>query len=125
MERFIFYNKNGLWYELKGDYYYPCLELPAEEGQSVGVWGQRHLRYIRQHRKALYIELVSTGTLNSYLANLDQQAADMFSLLVGQLAVHEGVTEQLKAEDEMVWVGRMNNIQNRAREIVNHDLIFA
>ena len=124
MEKVIYDEKNGLWYELKGDYYIPCLKLPEKEQQPVGLWGQRHLRYIKQHQKVLYTNLLTSGKLHSYLAEIDQQAEDMFFRLVKQIAEHEGVTEQLKASDQMKWVARMNNIRNRATEIVNTDLIY-
>ena len=124
MEKVIYDEKNGLWYELQGDYYIPCLKLPEEEQHSIGVWGQRHLRYIRQHRKVLYINLLTSGKLNGYLVDIDKQAEEMFSRLVKQMAEREGVTETLKAENQMEWVGRMNNIRSRATEIVNNDLIY-
>ena len=125
MEKQIYNEKNGLWYELHGDYYLPCLTVPPEEQRPIGMWGQRHLRYIRQHRKALYTELQITGKLSGYLADLNKQAEAMFFELVKQMAAREGVTEQLKAQDQMMWVQRMNNIQNRAMEVVNNDLIYA
>ena len=125
MEKNIYDEKNGLWYELQGDYYIPCLRLPDEDQRPIGVWEQRHLRYIRQHRKALYTELKTSGKLNGYLADLNEQAESMFLELVKQMAAREGVTEQLKAQDQMLWVQLMNNIRDRAMEIVNHDLIYA
>ena len=91
---------------------------------TIGVWGQRHLRYIKQHRKVLYLNLLTSGKLNGYLADIDRQAEDMFCRLVKQMAEREGVTEQLKADNQMEWVGRMNNIRSRATEIVNTDLIY-
>lgn len=124
MEKVIYDKKNGLWYELQGDYYIPCLKLPEEEPQPVGVWGQRHLRYIKKHRKVLYLNLLTSGKLNRYLADIDKQAEEMFSQLVNQMAEREGVTEQLKADNQMEWVGRMNNIRNRSIEIVNAEIIF-
>lgn len=125
MEKYIYDEKNGLWYELQGDYYIPCLKLPDEEQRPIGVWGQRHLRYLQQHRKALYTELQITGKLNGYLVDLNDQAERMFLELVKQLSAREGVTEQLKAQNQMLWVQRMNNIRDRAIEIVNEDLIYA
>ena len=125
MEKFIYDEKNGLWYELQGDYYLPCLKLPEEEQQPVGLWGQRHLRYIKQNRKMLYLNLLTSGKLNGYLSDLDKQAEDMFSRLVKQMAEREGVTEKLKAENQMEWVGRMNNIRSRAKEVINNELIFS
>ncbi|MBQ3563443.1 MAG: TnpV protein [Clostridia bacterium] len=124
MEKVIYDEKNGLWYELQGDYYIPCLKFPEEEQQSIGVWGQRHLRHIKQNSKVLYLNLLTSGKLNRYLSDLDKQAEEMFSRLVKQMAKCEGVTEQLKADNQMEWVGRMNNIRNRAMEIVNADLIY-
>ncbi len=125
MEKQIYDEKNGLWYELHGDYYLPCLTVPHEEQRPTGVWGQRHLRHLRQHHKALYTELQITSKLNSYLADLNEQAEAMFFELVKQIAALEGVTEQLKAQDQMLWVQRMNSIRNRAMEVVNNDLIYA
>lgn len=124
MEKVIYDEKNGLWYELQGDYYIPCLKLPEEEQQPIGVWGQRHLRHIKQHRKVLYLNLLTSGKLKGYLADLDKQAEEMFSQLVKQMAEREGVTEKLKADTQMEWVGRMNNIRSRATEIVNTEIIF-
>ena len=124
MQKHIYDEKNGLWYELHGDYYLPCLSVPPEEMRPIGVWGQRHLRYIREYRKVLYTELQMSGKLNSYLADLDEQAKDMLSRLVEQMATREGVTEQLKAQDQMLWVQRMNNIRNWAIEVVNNELIY-
>lgn len=125
MEKVIYDEKNGLWYELQGDYYIPCLKLPKEEQQPIGVCGQRHLRYIKQNRKALYLNLLTSGKLNGYLADLDKQAEEMFSQLVKQMAEREGVTEKLKADNQIEWVARMNNIRSRATEIVNHDIIYS
>lgn len=116
--------RTGISYTLQGDYYLPDLELPAEEQQPIGVWGQRHLRYIKQHRKALYTNLLTSGKLSSYLVDIDRQAEEMFSRLVKQIAKRESVTEQLKADNQMVWVQKMNNIRNRATEIINADIIY-
>ena len=124
MEKVIYDEKNGLWYELQGDYYIPCLKFPEEEQQPIGIWGQRHLRYIKQNRKVLYLNLLTSGKLTGYLADLNKQAEEMFSRLVEQMAEREGVTEQLKADNQMEWVGRMNNIRNRAIESVNNELIL-
>ena len=125
MDKYIYDEKNGLWYELQGDYYLPCLKLPKEESRHIGVWGQRHLRYLKQHRKVLYSELMISGKLNDYLADLNEQAEEMFSRLVKQLAEKEGLTEALKAENQMLWVQKMNNIHNAAMEVVSNDLIYA
>ena len=125
MDKYIYDEKNGLWYELQGDYYRPCLKLPKEESRHIGVWEQRHLRYLKQHRKVLYSELLISGKLNDYLADLNEQAEEMFSRLVKQLAEKEGLTEALKAENQMLWVQKMNNIHNAAMEVVSNDLIYA
>ena len=124
MAKTIFEEMGGNYVQ-QGDYLLPCLSLPAEkENKPVGVWGHRHLRYIRQHKRVLYTTLLTNGKLNSYLADIDKQAEDMFLRLVKQMAECEGVTKQLKAENQMEWVGRMNNIRSRAMEIVNAELIF-
>ena len=125
MDKYIYDEKNGLWYELQGDYYLPCLKLPKEESRHIGVWGQRHLRYLKQHRKVLYSELLISGKLNDYLADLNEQAEEMFSRLVKQLAEKEGLTEVLKAENQMLWVQRINNIRSAAMEVGSNDLIYA
>jgi len=125
MEQTIYDESNGLWYELRGDYYIPCLTVPAQEERPIGIWGQRHLRYIKKMRKALYTELLTSGRLNTYLADINEQAEEQMLLLTKQMAECEGVTEQLKAQDQMLWVQQMNNIRDRAMEIVNHDLIYA
>ena len=124
MEKYIFDERNGLWYELQDDYYLPCLKLPEVEQQPVGLWGQRHLRYIKQNRKVFYLNLLTSGKLNGYLADLDKQAEDMFFRLVKQMAECEGLTETLKAENQMEWVAQMNNIRSRAMEIINKEYIF-
>lgn len=113
-----------MWYELQGDYYLPCLSLPEEEQKSVGVWGQRHLRYIKEYKRAFYTKLLTSCKLNSYLAGVDEQAEEMFSRLVKQFSEKENVTEKLKAENQMLWVRKMNSICNRALKIVNSELIF-
>lgn len=119
MAKTIFEEMGGT-YVRQGDYNLPCLSLPAEkENKPIGVWGQRHLRYIRQYKRILYTNLLTSGKLNSYLADIDEQAEDMFLRLVKQMAERESVTEQLKAENQMEWVGAMNNIRHRATEIVN------
>lgn len=124
MEKRIYDEKNELWYELQGDYYLPCLSLPEEEQKSVGIWGQRHLRYIKEHKRTFYINLLISCNLNSYLADIDKQAEEMFSQLVKQLAEKENITEKLKAENQMEWVKKMNNIRNKAMETVNTEMIF-
>ena len=124
MDKYIYNEKNGLWYELQGDYDLPCLKLPEERTAYIGVWGQRHLRYLKQHCKVLYSELLISGKLNDYLADLNEQAEEMFSRLVKQLAEKEGVTEALKAENLMLWVQRMNNLRNAAMESVSSEFIY-
>ena len=124
MDKYIYDEKNGLWYELQGDYYLPCLKLPKEESRHIGIWGQRHLRYLKQHRKVLYSELLISGKLNDYLADLNEQAEELFSRLVKQMEKAEGINEQLKAADFMAWISKMNNIRNRATEIVNSEIIY-
>ena len=116
--------RTGISYTLQGDYYLPDLALPAEEQHPIGIWGQRHLRHIKQNRRVLYANLMTSGKLNSYLANIDKQAEEMFSRLVKQMAEREGLTEQLKADNQMAWVDRMNNIRSRATEVVNTDFIY-
>ena len=125
MAKTIFEEMGGT-YVRQGDYFIPCLTLPAEkENKPIGIWGQRHKRYLREHKRATYTTLLTSGKLNSYLADIDEQAEEMFSRLVKQMAEREGVTEQLKAENQMLWVQRINSIQNRATEMVNADLIYA
>lgn len=125
MEKTIYDENNGLWYELQGDYYIPCLAIPAQEERPIGIWGRRHLQYIKQEHKTLYTELLTSGRLNTYLADINEQATAQMRLLITQMAECEGVTEQLKAHDQMLWVQRMNDIRDRAMEIVNHELIYA
>lgn len=124
MEKRIYNEKNGIRYTLQGDYYLPDLKLPDEENKPIGLWGQRHARYLKQNHKVLYMNLLTSGKLNSYLFDIDKQAEDMFFRLVKQMAAREGVTEQLKANNQMEWVVRMNNIRQRATEIVNGDIIY-
>lgn len=124
MEKYIYNEQNGLWYELQGDYYLPCLKLSEGEAVHIGIWGQRHRRYLKSLRKVLYTSLLTSGKLNSYLADIDRQAEEMFLRLVKQMAEEEGVTETLKADDPMEWVGRMSNIRNRAMEVVNAEMIY-
>ena len=124
MEKHIYNEQTGISYTLQGDYYLPDLALSDEEEQSIGLWGQRHLRYIKQHRKVLYLNLLTSGKLNGYLADINKQAEDMLSRLVEQMAEREDVTEKLKANSQKEWVARMNNIRSRATETVNHDIIY-
>jgi len=124
MEKYIYNNNNGLWYELQGDYYIPCLALNKEDTQPIGMWGRKYLRYIKEHRPVLRTTLLLSGKLNSHLAEVDKRATEMYDLLMKQLAEKEGITEQLKVTDQMAWVGAMNGIRNRAEEIVNGSVIF-
>ena len=124
MDKYIYSKKNGIWYELQGDYYLPCLKLPEESEVYIGIWGQRHRRYLKNHHRVRYINLLTSGKLNSYLADIDRQTEAMFSRLVKQLSKKEGVTEALKAENQMLWVQRMNNIRSAAMESVANDLIY-
>ena len=114
----------GGTYTLQGDYCLPNLTLPAEEERPIGVWGQRRLRYLKQHRKVLYYNLLTSGKLHSHLADVEEQAQDLFSRLVKEYAEKEGITEQLKSTDQMKWVGKMNAIRNAATEIINRELIY-
>ena len=125
MEKRIYNEQTGISYTLQGDYYLPDLALPEQEDKPIGLWGQRHLRYIKQYHKVRYTSLLTGGKLNGYLADIDKHAEDMFFRLVKQMAEREGVTEQLKADNQMEWVGRMNNIRNRAIEVVNTDIVYA
>ena len=124
MENHIYNEQTGISYTLQGDYYLPDLELPEQENKPIGLWGQRHLRYIKQHHKVRYTNLLTSGKLNGYLSDVDKQAEDMFLGLIKQMTEREGVTEQLKADNQIEWVAQMNNIRSRATEIVNHDLIY-
>ena len=124
MKKRIYNEQTGISYTLQGDYYLPDLTLLDQEDEPIGLWGQRHLRYIKQHHKVQYTNLLTSGKLNGYLADIDKQAEDMFFRLVKQMAEREGVTEQLKADNQMEWVARMNNIRSRATEIVNAEVIF-
>lgn len=126
MEKYITDERMGLKYELVGDYYIIAGDdEPEEEQKPIGIWGQRHLRYLKNHRKVLYANLLTSGKLNNCLANIDRQAEEMFERMVMQMAAAEGITEQLKAADQMVWISKMNNIRNRATEIVNTEIIYS
>ena len=139
MEKYIIDERTGWEYELKGEQYYPtgrvmkdgCLQpetveadIESEQGKTIGVWAQRHLRYIRQYNKRLYLDLYLSGALNDYLAEINAQAEDFFLRTVNEIAAREGVTESLKEKDQMLWVGLMNNIHSRASEIVNQEIIY-
>ena len=124
MEKYIYDENNGLWYELQGDYYIPCLKLPDEEQVEIGAWGQRHLEYIKHHRKGFYTSLVLDCKLNRYLANINKQSKEMFNILIEQFKQAEGINEQLKADNQMEWVCKMNNMRDRINEIIYKELIY-
>ena len=124
MEKRIYNEHTGISYTLQGDYYLPDLALSEQENKPIGLWGHRHLCYIKRHKKVLYTNLLTSGKLNSYLADIDEQAEDMFSRLVKQIAEREGVTEQLKADNQMDRVAQMNNIHSRATEKVRAEIIY-
>ena len=123
MERFITDERTGLKYELVGDYYLIAGDDEPEEDRPIGIWGQRHLRYLRECHRVRYANLLTIGKLNDYLADLNEQAEAMFSQLVKLFAEKEGVTEVLKAENQMLWVQKLNNLRNAAMEIVSNELI--
>lgn len=125
MKKTIFEEMGGI-YIRHGDYLIPCLTLPEEEEQRfIGVWGQRHKRYLKEHKRAAYITLLTSGRLNSYLADIEEQAQERFERIVEQMKLTRGITEQLKAENQMEWVARMNNIQACAREIVDREIVYS
>ena len=118
------FEQMGGTYTQVGDYLIPNLRLPEQQGQLIGVWGQRHARYLKQYHKIIYMNLLTSGKLNDYLVDIENQAQNIFLQIVKQLAKSKGITEELKAKDQMEWVAQMNNVYNRAREIVNSKLIF-
>ena len=124
MDKYIYNEKNGLWYEVQGDSYLPCLKLPEERTAYIGVWGQRHLRYLKQYHRVRYYILLTSGKLNSYLADIDRQAEEMFLRLVKQMAESENINKELKATDTTAWIGKMNNVRNRAAEVVSEEIIY-
>ena len=127
MEDRIYDEKNGLWYAKQGNYYLPELALPPEEEKPIGIWGQRHKRYLKEHRKATYTTLLTSGKLNTYLSGINEQAQERFERLIdgiNETAKSQGITEQLKEENALEWVRRMNNIRACAMEIVNKEIIF-
>ena len=124
MAKTIFEELGGR-YERQGDYLIPCLTVPAEEEQPIGVWGQRHLDYLKQYRKVTYMNLLTSGKLNTYLADINKQAQERFERLIEGMEQAQGITKQLKAENALEWTGRLNNIRACAREIVNEEIIFA
>lgn len=124
MKKTIFEEMGGT-YIRHGDYLIPCLTLPEEEQRFIGIWGQRHKRYLKEHKRAVYITLLTSGRLNSYLADIDEQAKEMFSRLVKRMAEREGITEQLKAENQLLWIQKMSNIQSCVREVVESEIIYS
>lgn len=123
MVKTIFEEMGGTYTQV-GDYFIPDLKLPEKETQSVGIWGQRHLRYLKEYRRVVYFNLLTSGKLNSYLADIDQQAENMFLRVIKELAEKENVTEELKAENQILWVQKMNNIRSRATEIINEEVVY-
>ena len=124
MDKYITDERTGLKYELVGDYYLIAGDDEPEGDPPIGIWGQRHLRYLKEHRRVRYANLLTSGELNAYLADIDRQAEGLFLRLVKQMAVAEGITETLKASDQMKWVRRMNSCRDRASETVYHQVIY-
>ena len=124
MKKHITDETTGISYTLHGDYYLPDLALPAEKEKPIGIWGRKHLHYLKEHKRLVYLNLLTSDRLNEYLASVDKQAEDMFSRLVKEYADRQGVTERLKAENQLLWVQKMNNIRACVREVVNHEFIF-
>lgn len=124
MDKYIFDESNGLWYELQGDYYIPCLILSEEETQPIGLWGQRHKQYLKEHKHVIYTTMLIDGTLNRYLADINQQAEQMFHKLIEEIAKKQGITERMKTESQMEWGRQMNACKAQAEEIVKTDLIY-
>ena len=122
MKKLIYDSSNGLWYELQGDYYIPCLSIP--ETKPVGKWGRKHLRYLQDHRRLLYSTLLLSGKLNDYLLKVDHEAQELFDRLMTQLIKKEGISEQLKEHDQIAWVRAMNTVHNTAEEIVNDEVVM-
>ena len=124
MKKHIYDENNGLWYELIGDYYIPVLTLSSEEQRPIGKWGRMHRDYLKEHRPILYNDLILSGQLWTYLADLNEQVQERLSLIIEQMKEIESVTEELKASDQMAWVGAMNSIRNRAEEIILREMIY-
>ena len=124
MKKHIYDESNSLWYELIGDYYIPVLVLTAEEQRPIGKWGRMHRDYIKEHRPILFNDLVLSGQLWTYLADMNEQAQNRLEAIIDQMKASEGVTEELKAADQMAWIGAMNSIRNRAEEIILRELIY-
>lgn len=125
MKKHIINEATGISYTLVGDYYIPDLKLPATENKPIGIWGRKRLAYLKEHKKFLFNQLVLSWKLNSHLAEINEQATELLDRLTEQIAKAEGVTEKLKEENQMLWVARMNNIRNRAEEIINAELIYS
>lgn len=125
MKKHITDEKTGIRYTLHGDYYLPDFALPAEKEKPIGIWGRKHLHYLKEHKRLVYLNLLTSSRLHSYLANIDEQATDMFSRLVKEYADRQGVTERLKAENQLLWVGKMNNIRACVREVVEREIIYS
>lgn len=123
MEKYIYNEQNGLHYELVGDYYLPLLTVP--EAPPLGIWGRRRHRYLKEHRPVIYNTMLLSGKLFTHLAEVDQQAKELHDSLLKQMAAQAGITEQLKAQDQMAWVQQMDTIDAQVREIIDHDLIYA
>ena len=125
MENRIYDENNSLWYAKQGDYYLPEPALPPEKEKPIGIWGQRHLRYLKEHKQFVYLNLLTSGRLNEYLASVNEQVEDLFSRLVREYAERQGVTERLKEENQLLWVKKMNNIRACAREVVESEFIYS
>ena len=125
MENRIYDENNGLWYVRQGDYYLSELALLPEEEKPIGIWGQRHLQYFKEHKQFVYLNLLTSGRLNEYLASVDKQAEDLFSRLVKEYADRQGVTERLKEENQLLWVQKMNKIRACVREVVESEVIYS
>ena len=125
MENRIYDENNGLWYARQGDYYLPELALPPEEEKPIRIWGQRHLQYFKEHKQFVYLNLLTSGRLNEYLASIDEQAEDIFFRLVREYAERQGVTERLKEENQLLWVQKMNSIRACVREVVESEVIYS
>ena len=124
MKKHIYDESNGLWYELIGDYYIPVLTLPSDEQRPIGKWGRMYRDYLKEHRPLLFNNLVLSGQLWTYLADLNEQAQERLSQIIKQMKASEGVTEELKTDDQMAWIGAMNSIRNRAEEIILREMIY-
>ena len=124
MKKHIYDESNGLWYELIGEYYIPVLTLSSDEQRPIGKWGRMHRDYLKEYRPILFNDLILSGQLWTYLADLNEQAQERLSVIVEQMKEAEGVTEDLKAADQMAWVGAMNSIRNRAEEIILREMIY-